>query len=116
VGDSARDRAERRIERAREMYDRHGHVFHVLWVAVAVVIVLAGVVMTVFPGPAAVVVPFGMAMLAVVFGWARKLLLGGVDHGADAVEYVRDTSTLAKVLAVAAVAAIAGGILAWFLL
>jgi hypothetical protein len=116
VGDSARDRAEQRIDRAREVYDRHGHVFHVLWVAVAVIIILGGLAMTVLPGPAAVVVPFGMAMLGVVFGWARKLLLGGVDHSADAVQYVRDASTLAKVLTVAAVAAIAGGIVAWFLL
>lgn len=116
MGDSARDRAERRIDRAREVYERHGRVFHVLWVAAAVIIILGGLAMTVLPGPAAVVVPFGMAMLAVVFGWARRLLLAGVDHGADAVQYARDTSTLAKVLAVAAVAAVAGGVLAWFLL
>lgn len=116
MGDSARDRAEQRIDRAREVYERHGHVFHVLWVAVAVIIVLGGLAMTVLPGPAAVVVPFGMAMLAVVFGWARALLLGGVEHGADAVQFARETSTLAKVLTVALIAAIVGGVLAWFLL
>lgn len=37
-------------------------------------VVLIGVVMTVTPGPAVVVIPVGLAILALEFAWARRLL------------------------------------------
>lgn len=116
MGDEARREAQDRIDRARGIYDRHGVVVHVLWIGVAVILILAGLAMTVLPGPAAVVVPAGLAMLAVVFGWARRLLLAGVDHGADALEHVRQTETWVKVLTAAIVVCAVGGVAAWFLL
>ncbi|MBW3620407.1 MAG: PGPGW domain-containing protein [Actinobacteria bacterium] len=116
MGDEARAKAEARIDRATEIYDRHGVVVHVLWVGVAVVLILGGLAMTVLPGPAVVVVPAGLAMLAVVFGWARRLLLAGADEGADAWEHVKRTRRWVKVLSVAAVVCAVGGVLAWFLL
>ncbi|MBW3658282.1 MAG: PGPGW domain-containing protein [Actinobacteria bacterium] len=89
---------------------------HVLWIGAAVVLILAGLAMTVLPGPAAVVVPAGLAMLAVVFGWARRLLLAGVDEGSDAVEHIKQTRTWVKVLTAAVVLCAVGGVAAWFLL
>lgn len=116
MGEEAREKAQSRIDRAREIYDHHGVVVHVLWVGVAVVLVLAGLAMTVLPGPAAVVVPAGLAMLAVVFGWARRLLLAGVDEGADALEHVKEARTWVKVLSAAIVVSVVAGVAAWFLL
>ncbi len=37
-------------------------------------VVLAGIVMIVTPGPAVVVIPLGLAILATEFLWARRLL------------------------------------------
>lgn len=37
-------------------------------------ILAAGIAMIVLPGPAVVVIPIGLAMLATEFIWARKLL------------------------------------------
>jgi len=37
-------------------------------------VVLIGVVMIVLPGPAILVVPAGLAILATEFAWARRLL------------------------------------------
>ena len=37
-------------------------------------VLLAGVAMIVLPGPAFIVIPLGLALLAVEFVWARKLL------------------------------------------
>ncbi|MBW3562755.1 MAG: PGPGW domain-containing protein [Actinobacteria bacterium] len=71
--------------------------------------------MTVFPGPAMVVLPLGLAMLAVVFGWARRLLVFGADEGAEAAHAWKDASNWIKVATVATAAAVAG-ILAWTLL
>ena len=37
-------------------------------------VLLAGVIMIVLPGPAIVVIPAGLAILAVEFAWAREVL------------------------------------------
>ena len=37
-------------------------------------VLLAGVIMIVTPGPAVIVIPAGLAILAIEFGWARRLL------------------------------------------
>lgn len=116
MGDEARQKAQRRVDQVRDVYDRHGVVFHIAWIAAAVVIIVAGLVMTVAPGPAMVVLPLGVAMLAVVFGWARRLLLFAADEGADAAHAWNNASTLTKVGTVATVAAVAGGIAAWVLI
>lgn len=112
MGEEARDAAQRRIDQAREVYDRHGRVVHVVWVLAAVVVIAAGLAMTVFPGPALVVLPLGLAMLAVVFGWARRLLLFGADEGADALHVWRSASVAAKVLTVATLVVVAGAVVA----
>lgn len=116
MGDEARQKAQRRVDQVRAMYDRHGVVFHIAWVAAAVVIIFAGLAMTVFPGPAMIVLPLGVAMLAVVFGWARQVLLFAADEGADVAHAWNSASMWMKVGTVATVAAVAGGIAAWMLI
>lgn len=115
MGDEARQKAQRRVDQVRAVYDRHGVVFHLAWIAAAVVIILAGLAMTVLPGPAMVVLPLGVAMLAVVFGWARRVLLFAADEGADAAHAWSNASTWMKVGTVVTVAAVAGGIAAWII-
>jgi tellurite resistance protein TerC len=55
-----------------------GHsVRHARRVVVAVVgatVLLLGVALLVLPGPAFVVIPIGLAILAIEFAWARRLL------------------------------------------
>jgi uncharacterized protein (TIGR02611 family) len=41
---------------------------------VGISVVLVGVIMVVTPGPALVVIPLGLAILALEFAWARRLL------------------------------------------
>lgn len=41
---------------------------------VGTTVVLIGVVMIITPGPAVVVIPAGLAILAIEFAWARRLL------------------------------------------
>jgi uncharacterized protein (TIGR02611 family) len=41
---------------------------------VGITIVLVGVVLLVLPGPAFIVIPIGLAVLAIEFEWARRLL------------------------------------------
>jgi uncharacterized protein (TIGR02611 family) len=101
------ERADRWLDRGRSVYESHGRVFRVLWVAAGVVIVLAGIAMIVVPGPVTIVVPLGLAMLGVAFGWARRLLVASVEKGEQAKERAEAASTATKVLGFAASALVA---------
>lgn len=115
MGDEARENVQRRIDEIRHVYERHGILFRIVWIAAAVVVLLVGMAMTVLPGPAIVVLPLGLAMLAVVSGLAHRLLLFGVGTAEDAVAAWKRTRTWIKLATVAAVAAGAGGVAAWIL-
>ena len=43
-------------------------------------ILLIGIAMIVLPGPAVVVIPIGLALLATEFVWARKLLVAAKER------------------------------------
>lgn len=45
-----------------------------MMIVVGFTILVAGIAMIVLPGPAVVVIPVGLAILATEFIWARKLL------------------------------------------
>jgi hypothetical protein len=74
--------------RAERAYARRGRLLHVLWVVAAVALLLAGLAMTVLPGPAIVVVPIALAMLSVQFSWAGRLVDTGLDRGSALASWV----------------------------
>jgi len=58
------------------MYDRSLKQLKRLIVAViGLTILVIGIAMIVLPGPAIVVIPVGLGILATEFAWARRLLL-----------------------------------------
>jgi uncharacterized protein (TIGR02611 family) len=89
-----------KIEARRQAYDRHGVVYRVAWVTAGVIVVLAGLAMVVFPGPAVVVVPVGLAMLSFEFCWAQRLLDNGIEQGAAAKDRIVQARTRDKVLGI----------------
>jgi hypothetical protein len=113
---SASEWADDKVDRANDIYERHGTIFRWMWIAVGFVVVAAGIAMIVFPGPVTVVVPLGLVMLAAVFGWARRLLLRTVEYGEEATRRFQRASTWVKVLTYLASACVAGAILAWIFL
>jgi uncharacterized protein (TIGR02611 family) len=116
VNEDASEWADRQVDRASDILADHGRVFRWMWIAVGFIVVAAGIAMIVFPGPVTVVVPLGLAMLAAVFGWARRLLLKSVETGEEATRRFRRASTPVKALTMAASAAAAGAVLAWIVL
>lgn len=50
---------------------------------VGLTVVAIGVAMIVLPGPAVVVIPIGLAILATEFAWARRLLNNLKERGRD---------------------------------
>ena len=50
------------------------HVRRVIVAVVGVTVLVIGIAMIVLPGPATVVIPSGLGILAIEFAWARRLL------------------------------------------
>lgn len=93
-------RLHRKVRALLEVPKDHGRGFRIVWALGGVLLVLAGLAMTVLPGPAIVVVPVGLAMLAGVFAWARKLVSVSINVGVDVQRWVKDLRLRVKVLAV----------------
>jgi len=70
-----------RATAVQRQYHRRGRLFRVLWLVAAVIVIAAGLVMTVVPGPAIIVIPIGVAMLAARFRWAQWLLRATIEYG-----------------------------------
>jgi putative transmembrane protein PGPGW len=112
MADEERQRVERKVDRVQRRYEGHGKVFRILWVVAAITVILAGLAMTVLPGPAVVVVPVGLAMLAVEFAWARRLLIVGIERGVDAKDRLQHVSAKTKVLQGVALACLVAAVVA----
>lgn len=57
-------------------------------IVIGFTVLLIGLAMTVLPGPAVVVIPVGLAILATEFVWARRLL-EKLKHGASKFPFKR---------------------------
>ncbi len=67
------------------------------------VFVAAGLVMVVFPGPAFIVIPIGLALLSLRFAWASRLIDVAIDEGAKVGEVTKKLSRQRWMLLSAAV-------------
>src|SRR3954454_12400907 len=88
----------KKLQARREQHLEKGRVYRSLWVAAGITVVAAGIAMVVFPGPAVVVIPIGLAMLSLEFRWAQRLLDRALEGGLDAKDAVKNASTSQKVL------------------
>jgi tellurite resistance protein TerC len=50
------------------------HAKRLIVITIGFTVLLAGIAMVVLPGPAVIVIPVGLTILATEFIWARKLL------------------------------------------
>ena len=77
---------------------------------------LAGIAMLVTPGPAFVVIPIGLAMLALEFAWAERMLDRALDQAEIAARKAAETTRTQRILgAIATALAIAAAVTAWLL-
>jgi uncharacterized protein (TIGR02611 family) len=102
-----------RLEARRETHKQRSRVYRVGFTALGLLILAGGVVLLVTPGPAFVLIPIGLAMLALEFAWAERLLEKSLEQAQIAQEKAAQTTTLQRVLgALAGLAALAGCIAA----
>src|SRR5919206_16044 len=78
-------KAQQLVEGLAERRERHkerSRVYRIAVVAAGAIVLLAGLAMTVLPGPAFVVIPVGLSLLALEFVWAEAVL-DKLAKGAD---------------------------------
>ena len=93
---------------------RRGRFYRVGFAIVGATVTLAGIAMLVTPGPAFVVIPIGLAMLALEFAWAERLLDRALDQAEIAQRKAAATTRTQRILgAIAGTLAVAAAIAAW---
>jgi uncharacterized protein (TIGR02611 family) len=88
-------------------------LFRILFAMAGSAVLLAGIVMLVTPGPAFILVPLGLAMLALEFTWAERLLDRSLEHAERARRSAAETSTTQRVITGIAVALAAAAFVVW---
>ena len=94
--------ADRLAERRRRHRER-SRFYRALFVVAGAIVTLAGIAMLALPGPAFVVIPIGLSMLAMEFTWAERALGRALTHAERAQAGARRASPAQKALAAAAV-------------
>jgi uncharacterized protein (TIGR02611 family) len=101
----------RRLLARREDHRERHPAYRVAFAVAGALILAAGIVMLVTPGPAFVLIPAGLAMLALEFDWAERLLVKALVHAERARLRARRTSPLQRLLGAMAGLAAASGAL-----
>ena len=98
----------------REAHARRGRFYRIGFAIVGATVTLAGVAMLVTPGPAFVVIPIGLAMLALEFAWAERLLNRALDQAEIAQRKAAATTRRQRILGgIATALAVAAAFTAW---
>lgn len=99
-------------ERRERHLERHW-IIRALVVLSGATIVLAGLVMLVAPGPALVVIPVGLAMLALEFVWAERLLESVIDRAEAAGQAAKEASRTQRIIVGLGAILAVGAFVAW---
>ena len=101
-----------KLEDRRESYQERGLLYRVAFTTAGFTVLAGGLAMLVLPGPALAVIPIGLAMLALQFAWAERLLEVAVDRAEAAGRTVTETSRKQKVVGGIAIALVAASAVA----
>ena len=106
-----------RLELQRATHRERHVLFRFAFGMTGVLILTAGLIMLVTPGPAFVLIPIGLAMLSMEFVWAERLLAKSLEQAAVAQEKAARTTRRERILAalagLLALAAVALAVLWW---
>ncbi|MBA2342133.1 MAG: TIGR02611 family protein [Thermoleophilaceae bacterium] len=99
----------------KERHLEHGRIYRGAFVLAGVIVTLMGLAMLLLPGPAFLVIPIGLAILALEFAWAESLLEKALVQGEKAKQKAAETSTRQRILTgIATALAVAATITAAF--
>ena len=89
------------LDGVKERRERHRERSKILRAAVVLagfVVVLAGLAMLVLPGPGLLVIAIGLALLALEFVWAERVLERTVDQMSKATDKVKRTNLAQRLI------------------
>ena len=99
--------------RARQAeHKQRGLVYRGTFIVAGLVILAAGIAMLALPGPALVVIPIGLAVLALEFAWAEHLLERALVKGEEARRKAAAATPAQKALSAVAIACAAAAAVA----
>jgi uncharacterized protein (TIGR02611 family) len=115
VSERPRPKLIERLEARRAEHRNRHPAYRAAFAVAGSLVLLAGIVMLVTPGPAFVLIPAGLAMLALEFAWAERALDRALKQAQIAQEKAANTSTAQRVAGtVAGAALIAAAVFAAF--
>ena len=107
---------EEKLERWRERYQQKGRMYRLMWLITGTILLVCGLAMLVLPGPAFVVIPIGLAMLAMQFAWAEWMLDKALAQADKAQRKAREATRRQKLYGAAATTlGVAAAVTAWLL-
>jgi uncharacterized protein (TIGR02611 family) len=102
-----------RLRAQRARHRRRPRVIRALYIVVGFTVLLLGIIMLITPGPAFVVIPFGLALLSLEFAWAERLLDKAIEKGEQAKVKAAQSSRTQRVLAGIATLLACAAVIAW---
>ena len=101
-----------KLEERRETHAERGLVYRLAFGIAGLVVLVAGLIMLVTPGPAFVLIPIGLAMLSMEFAWAAVALDKALEQAQIAQEKAAQTSMRQRIFGIVAGLLAAGAALA----
>jgi uncharacterized protein (TIGR02611 family) len=97
-----------RLQARREHHLARGRLYRVVFAVAGFTVLAAGLAMLVLPGPGLVVIVIGLALLALEFAWAERMLERAVDRMERARQATREAARWQKIFGVLALGAALG--------
>jgi uncharacterized protein (TIGR02611 family) len=106
-----------KLEARRAEHLQRGIFYRIVFGVAGAIVLLAGVVMLVTPGPAFVLIPIGLAMLSMEFAWAARALEKALEQAHLAQEKAARATVAERALGIGAgvlgVAAVVAAVIHW---
>jgi len=93
-----------RLRARKESHRAKGRLYRAAFVVAGVILLSAGAAMIVLPGPAFVMIPIGLALLALEFTWAERLLDRSLVEADKAKRKAQETTGRQRILSGLAIA------------
>ena len=111
--DPPRSRWADRLAERRERHLERGRLYRIMFIVAGAIVTLAGIGMLVLPGPALVVIPIGLAMLAMEFAWAEHALEKALTQAEKAQQTAKEASPTQKAFTAAAIVLAIAAVVVW---
>ena len=102
-----------KLAERKEVHRQRSRWVRILYVLVGFTVLLGGLAMLVLPGPAFLVIPIGLAILALEFTWAEAMLERAIEQGEKARQKASDTTPTQRIMTGVAVALGVAAVVAW---